>query len=434
MPDHVVTDQNGQVHRFPDEATPEMIAQALGVNPPSQGPNLKTGQGMQDYANQKAKQVLTGTGDQGNYNAQGVKVSGPSGEPLSYMEKAEQDQAARQTRLGAAQNRAMQSPMPFTNASMAYAPVTAAKSLIGAKLGGAAGGAIAPQLSNSPEAENYGEFIGGTLGGVGASVPWGQSAKNAAASALRNPATARQSQMGKPGTVKDFLPPQLQKWSVPPWMVPKGEVGTPTNPGPFMEIPARMPKVQPELGSEENPGLMSKIPTGRASMKGTAIAQQAADAAEAAKPQLNQVASEEGVPGSVPKPSGRLVVLPQEAQALDQMDKIAKARASQHGMLYAAGIRPAGGGRVPMTPTGTTTTEFPGARAAIPQGDPTPFSPSLARETDSLGIRWAVSPEGYRVSIPKSVPEEGVETYARTKLAEQAQMHSSLPWMKTEQQ
>src|SRR5262249_39588179 len=37
------------------------------------------------------------------------------------------------------------------------------------------------------------------------------------------------------------------------WLVPKGEVGSPTNPGPFMEIPARMPgralTPQPELNS-----------------------------------------------------------------------------------------------------------------------------------------------------------------------------------------
>lgn len=142
-----------------------------------------------------------------------------------------------------------------------------------------------------------------------------------------------------------------------------------------------------------------------------------------------EVPSAEGVPGSIPKPSGRLVVLPQEAQALDQMQRIAKTRASQHGLLYAAGMRPAGGGRVPRSPTAINTTEFSGIRPEAPQGNPTPFSPALKTETDNLGIRWAVSPEGYRVSIPKSVPPEALEAYALPKLAEQAQIHS-LPWMK----
>jgi hypothetical protein len=149
-------------------------------------------------------------------------------------------------------------------------------------------------------------------------------------------------------------------------------------------------------------------------------------------PEPTGVPSDEGVPGSLPNPSGRLVVLPQEAQALDQMQKIAKVRASQHGMQYAAGMRPAGGGRVPRSPTGISTTEYPGARQEVPEGNPTPFAPpALQTETDSLGIRWAVSPEGYRVSIPKGVPPEGVQAYALPKLAEQAKVHSSLPWMKS---
>lgn len=137
--------------------------------------------------------------------------------------------------------------------------------------------------------------------------------------------------------------------------------------------------------------------------------------------------SAEGVPGSVPKPSGRLVVLPQEAQALDQMQRIAKQRASEHGMQYAAGMRPAGGGRVPMSPTRTMTTEFPGTREAIPQGNQTPFSPPFKMETDTMGLKWAVSPDGqYRVTIPASIPDEGIAAYAVPRLAEQARIFSSL--------
>jgi len=55
----------------------------------------------------------------------------------------------------------------------------------------------------------------------------------------------------------------LQKYTLPEGLVPKGEVGTPTNPGPFNKIPSKMPTVEEspsELGSPENPGPFSKIP------------------------------------------------------------------------------------------------------------------------------------------------------------------------------
>lgn len=59
------------------------------------------------------------------------------------------------------------------------------------------------------------------------------------------------------------------------------------------------------------------------------------------------------------------------------------------------------------------------------QGSPTPFS-NARMETDSLGIRWAVSPEGYRVSIPRSVPDEQAMSYAGPKLAEQQEIHQGM--------
>jgi hypothetical protein len=42
------------------------------------------------------------------------------------------------------------------------------------------------------------------------------------------------------------------------------------------------------------------------------------------------------------KPGGRLILSPEEAQSADQIQKIATRRASQRGMQYAAGMRPAG--------------------------------------------------------------------------------------------
>lgn len=84
-----------------------------------------------------------------------------------------------------------------------------------------------------------------------------------AADLLRNPATAKQSQMGKPGTPKSVLPPALQRWVVPDWMIPKGEKGSPTNPGWFADLPSKMPKMsepEAELGSAANPGWVAPLP------------------------------------------------------------------------------------------------------------------------------------------------------------------------------
>lgn len=116
----------------------------------------------------------------------------------------------------------------------------------------------------------------------------------------------------------------------------------------------------------------------------------------------------EGVKGSVAKPSGRLVLLPEEAQAEEQMQRVAERRASQHGMQYAGGMRPSGTGKVPMTPTGTTTEPISALKQRVPIGESpslkqrtavAPSQPPIAFTTDSNGVRWASTPDGIRVSI-----------------------------------
>jgi hypothetical protein len=94
-----------------------------------------------------------------------------------------------------------------------------------------------------------GEFVGAAASRIPDLIPEG--AGNYAASKLREPATARQSALGRPGTIKNVLPPSMQRWSVPPWLIPKGEIGTPTNPGWFSEIPARMPSVGTDAARAE---------------------------------------------------------------------------------------------------------------------------------------------------------------------------------------
>lgn len=70
-------------------------------------------------------------------------------------------------------------------------------------------------------------------------------AGNATAKVLRRPATSRQSLEERPGTIRQILPPSVQRWTIPPWLVPKGEIGTVTNPGKFLDIPM---KIKPSIG------------------------------------------------------------------------------------------------------------------------------------------------------------------------------------------
>jgi hypothetical protein len=65
--------------------------------------------------------------------------------------------------------------------------------------------------------------------------------KNKLASWMRKPATAAQSQAGVPGTVRQIpFMPRVAQPNIPEALVPKGELGTPTNPGPFNKIPSRV--------------------------------------------------------------------------------------------------------------------------------------------------------------------------------------------------
>ena len=85
-----------------------------------------------------------------------------------------------------------------------------------------------------------GIIIGGELADR---VPSTAETKNWAAEKLRYPATARQAQFGRPGSIRPILPSALQRWTIPDWLIPQGEFGTETHPGPFSEIPMRMPRV-----------------------------------------------------------------------------------------------------------------------------------------------------------------------------------------------
>lgn len=66
----------------------------------------------------------------------------------------------------------------------------------------------------------------------------------------------------------------------------------------------------------------------------------------------------------------------------------------------------------------TATNFLPEASAGAKLGD---MLKPIRMETDTVGVKWAVDPDGVRVSIPKSVAKADVQDYARQKLAEQVQ-------------
>ncbi|HEY6339349.1 MAG TPA: hypothetical protein VIW68_12720 [Candidatus Sulfotelmatobacter sp.] len=150
----------------------------------------------------------------------------------------------------------------------ATAPLATALGVAGG-LGGQTLGKVGGEaVGLSPDQADVAGDVLGLAGGYGASRLAPSLTSESVASALRYPATARQSQLGRPGTVKPILPASLQRFMVPDWMIPKGDVGTPTNPGPFMDIPMRVPRNQlPQLSggsalSVPKMNLPSAIPEG----------------------------------------------------------------------------------------------------------------------------------------------------------------------------
>lgn len=188
---------------------------------------------------------------------------------------------------------------------------------------------------------------------------------------------------------------KLKPWATP---APPPELGSPENPGWVAKLPDRMPvgksaptPVDPVLqavregraaklptrmpvGKTEpapKPSMVAGTPTNAPStftaplpetepIGKTATTSSAAPTAEAIPPTVKTAAEAraaarpELIKGSIANPSGRLILTPEEAATEARMLEIAKTRAQQHGLQYAAGMRPAGGGRVPATPTSVT--------------------------------------------------------------------------------
>jgi hypothetical protein len=128
----------------------------------------------------------------------------------------------------------------------------------GAVAGTAAGGYGGRQIGGmfSPKAAERGGHIGATLGGLAGGIYGGMQPEP-----VPEPEFSDVSKSSGP-----YRGPS----SVPTPIAPEPPLGSPENPGLMSKIPTgrnSMPKIAPVLGSPENPGLTSPIPTGRGSMR-----------------------------------------------------------------------------------------------------------------------------------------------------------------------
>jgi len=223
---------DGSYGAFPSSMKDAEIVAAIQKNYPQTDP-LKTGQGMLEQAQGQAKkEIAKPINDvhtlQDYANASPNEVTGVPETP----EQATKDVGDTSAALGLA-------------GGMYLAPAATVGSILGGTAAGYGAKKGAEALGAGPGLQEAAEFGGNILGAAGGGylgeAATGQGA-NWLASKLRWPATARQSQLGRPGTMKDILPPYLQRYVLPDWAIPKGDLGTPTNPGVFAEVPVKIPQ------------------------------------------------------------------------------------------------------------------------------------------------------------------------------------------------
>lgn len=169
QPTHVQL-PDGTYVEIPPDATPEQLSafrtKLAQKFPQATAPDLKTGAGMEQYAQQQARHVPANGPSVTTDIQTGHKSVDPSLQGETLMERAAREQGEQQNRLGYAMNRAQQSPTPVTNASALYAPVGAARAIIGSKLASSGAGLVADKLNASPETKEKVQFGAGLAGGL----------------------------------------------------------------------------------------------------------------------------------------------------------------------------------------------------------------------------------------------------------------------------
>ena len=221
--------------------------------------------------------------------------------------------------------------------------------------------------------------------------------------------------------------------------------GTVTNPGWQSSLSSKFPKRAasfdlPGATSSASPswqGELPPVPQGEPAPFPTVQSKGAPPIGAAAglpqTPEATRYIAEKAAMGHELSPAEE-EILRQHVQSTFVPETSMDAAASKAGRMYAGRgtqFRPTNEQLSMGSQAAPPSISSPGASQGLPQGRQNLFeiaSPmgngGIKLETDSLGIRWAVSPEGYRVSIPKGVTN--VEEYAGPKLAEQAQIHKGL--------
>jgi hypothetical protein len=112
---------------------------------------------------------------------------------------------------------------------------------------------------------------------------------------------------------------------------------------------------------------------------------------------------EAGGTESVARPAGSLILTPSEAASEAQLARIAKVRASERGMQFAAGMVPREGRSVPRLPTRIPSEEFSGVRERVAL--PAPETPLGRSVSPKLGIRSQARADLLQKSRAQGVPE-----------------------------
>jgi len=309
MPEINVQDEQGTIHSFPDGSTPEMIAAAMKVKPPmaASAPQQTTQPlgFLKSFASDLSGMLPHSLGEAAQMSGKGLlraTTMGVSDLPGMYQSVRNRLQAGNSVpyALGAAEAEGL-------GANVGGMEKSASEGDPAGVLGHAA---VVPAMLATGEAVGRGlPFLKDTA------QPAIDQANNAIASRLRYPATARQSQIGRPGTVKNVLPAFLQKWSIPEGLIPKGTPGSPTNPGPFVEIPWK-----------------SKPPVDNSLVYRDATRLNEPFAGE----DIPDVPEQGGLQNDMPRPLRPTIGTPEEWQRYqDQMARL-KAEASDAGMYSAA--------------------------------------------------------------------------------------------------
>lgn len=310
---------------------------------------LKTGKGMEDAAHNQARPTTLPGGGQPSYTALALQNSPSGADPhnpgnpnLNAVPESEREgvnDSAFDTALATAP---LVGPAGRAAAEGAPGLMRLGRTVIGGTVGAGIGGTTGASLGGV-----LGE-TGRRVGGVVGSLAGGAVGGGLANGLERLPATSAQSMRGEPGAVKP-LPFGIQRF-IPEAMVPKGEPGSLTNPGPFSNLPAR---VSPPRATPDD--LTLAVREGRAARLPVRMPTQLPTTTPSGIPIDQKVAG-----------TRSLILTPSEAASEDVMQRIAKTRASQRGMQFAAGMTPREGRSVPRLPARLPEAEYPGPRERVP--------------------------------------------------------------------